>query len=135
MGIFILFTFLKRPLEFLDLSLSPFEFHPQLGKMKLHTPETSQKLCYYTHSNFQILTHDENSFFLIIDHLSWNFHYFFSDPWNFPILFFQYSCSRINSISYQPPHSPSLPCLGIAKPHMTRVYSDWLVYLGSWLSR
>ena len=26
---------MKRPLEFLDLSLLPLEFHPQLEKMKL----------------------------------------------------------------------------------------------------
>ena len=133
--IYFIHLFEKIPGIFRFLSLSPLEFHSQLGKMKLHTPETSQKLCYYTHSNFQTLTHDENSFFLITDHLSWKFHYFFSDPWNFPILFFQYPC-RINSVSHQPPPTPLISLFGNSQtPYDKCSYSDWLVYLAGYLGR
>ena len=81
------YTFLKRPLKFLDLSLYPWNFQTKWS----FTPGNSTKPC-YTHWNFQGQTPRpiEIPRYFLLDH-AWKFHFLFTNPLSFCILFLQFS--------------------------------------------
>ena len=89
-------TFLKKRLEFVSLSLYPWNFQTKQS----FTPGNSAKLCYTTwmfQGQKTIPTEIPHDFFLIIPG---NATPFLVDPWNFHIQFFNTPGNSMSSTPY-----------------------------------